>query len=334
MKMKIGYIKIFVIICLTFVFNCSSNKEEQSQEIRFVDLQGNPKAIKTRVPEANARIMSGQATNLNDYSVNKKNFVEAPSYYNKNATNQKNIVSPKFSDSDNYNKNAPTINYKDEAITSSETQNQINETASEDPVVEYDLSKDDGKGNKNASKKNLVQRESIESDDLEPNSSNKSSAINSSEEVFVEEDQFVESSSKNTNLKNKRALNKNGKIISYSDRNIKKISNQKKRKSGAVIQSDNLEETQYSSESYQKIYRGGGGRIYVQVGSFFTSKGAKERLILTKQFGKGRVLVAYNKNNKRIYRSVYGPFKSKNSAINFRDKIIESGNEAIIIRGK
>ena len=85
----------------------------------------------------------------------------------------------------------------------------------------------------------------------------------------------------------------------------------------------------------QKVYQGGGyGRIYVQVGSFFTSKGAKDRLVLTKEFGKGKILVAYNKNNKRIYRSVYGPFKSKNSAIKFKNKIIDSGNEAIIIRGK
>jgi cell division protein FtsN len=75
------------------------------------------------------------------------------------------------------------------------------------------------------------------------------------------------------------------------------------------------------------------GKFYVQVGSFFNSRGAKERLAKTKEFGKGKVLIAY-KNNKRIYRSVFGPFKTKKSALKLRDSVIESGNEAVIIKGK
>jgi len=330
--MKINFLKIFVIICLATIFSCSSNKENQSQEIRFVDLQGNPKSIKTRVPEANARIMSGQSTNSNEYSVIRKNFVEAPNYYNNNSVNQKNIVSPKFSDGDNF-RNAPTINYKDETISSNEEKSQV-ENSNDNPVVEYDLSRDNGNANKNSKKKNFVQNETDEYDDSESNSSSKISSINSRQTNVEEDEEFIESSSKNTNLKNKISSNKNGKIISYSDKKIKRNSNQGKAKVVAVVKSENDGEVEYREEFSKKIYRSGGGRIYVQVGSFFTFKGAKERLILTKEFGKGKVLVAYNKNNKRIYRSVYGPFRSKNSAINFRDKVIESGNEAIIIRGK
>ena len=125
-------------------------------------------------------------------------------------------------------------------------------------------------------------------------------------------------------------MKKNAKIITFSNKKIKKT-----KQPVVIAESEEASsEEQVSDESSTKIYRQGGGRIYVQVGSFFTSKGAKERLILTKEFGKGKVQVGYNKNNKRVYRSVYGPFKSKNSAINFRDKVLESGIEAIIIRGK
>jgi hypothetical protein len=339
MKMKIGYLKIFIITLLVFASNCSSQQEEKPQEIRFVDLQGNARAIKTRVPEANARIMSGQSTNSseinNERMVNKKSFVEAPNYYNKNSVNQKNTSGPKFTDADSLNKISPAINIKDNSTSASDQANQDSESVNNNPVIEYDLSKDDEKNNKNSGKNNFSQKESnknldSESNELNSNLSKKSSSNNSEEEYSNEEDQFADSSTKNLNSKNKKSLKKNAKIITYSAKKIKK-----NKPPVAINESEeNSAEEQSDEESSQKVYRSGAGRVYVQVGSFLTSKGAKERLNLTKEFGKGKVQVAYNKNNKRIYRSVYGPFKSKNSAINFRDKVLESGNEAIIIKGK
>ena len=335
MKMKIGYLKIFVITCLAFASNCSSKQEEKPQEIRFVDLQGNARAIKTRVPEANARIMSGQSTNSseinNERVVNKKSFVEAPNYYNKNSINQKNTSGPKFTDADSLNKTSPEINLKDNSTSASDQVNQDSEAVNNNPVIEYDLSKD----NKNIGKNNFSQKESnknldSESDELNSNLSKKSRSNNSDDEYSTEEDQFADSSAKNLNSKNKKSLKKNAKIITYSDKKIKK-----NKQPVAINETEEASaDEQSEDESSQKVYRDSAGRIYVQVGSFVTSKGAKERLNLTKEFGKGKVQVAYNKNNKRIYRSVYGPFKSKNSAINFRDKVLESGNEAIIIKGK
>ena len=338
MKMKINHLKIFIIISLLFASGCSSNKEEQTREIRFVDLQGNAKAIKTRVPEANARIMSGQSQNSSEsseYATNKKSFVEAPNYYDKNLINQKNLNTPKFSDVDNVKKTIPLTSSKDNlsSTDNSSSQDSTLESAN-NPVVEYDLSEDDGKNNKNISKNNYSQKDfdkNLDSESTESTStaSKKSRSINSNEEEFVEDDQFAESSS------NKKLLNQKNKVITYSNKKNKKV-NKKVAKSNVIVTSEETEyQSQNNEESTQRIYQGGGsGKIYVQVGSFFTSRGAKERLVLTKEFGKGRVLVAYNKNNKRIYRSVYGPFKSKNSAIKFKDKIIDSGNEAIIIRGK
>jgi galactitol-specific phosphotransferase system IIB component len=344
MKMKINHLKIFIIISLLFASGCSSNKEEQTREIRFVDLQGNAKAIKTRVPEANARIMSGQSQNSSEsseYATNKKSFVEAPNYYDKNLINQKNFNTPKFSDVDNVKKTTPIISSKDTLVSTNNSSNQDSvEESTNNPVVEYDLSEDDGKNNKNISKNNYSQKDfgkNLDSESTESTSttSKKSRSINSNEEEFVEDDQFADSSSTTINSSNKKLLNQKNKVITYSNKKNKKV-NKKVAKSNVIVTSEETaDQSQNNEESTQRIYQGGGsGKIYVQVGSFFTSMGAKERLVLTKEFGKGRVLVAYNKNNKRIYRSVYGPFKSKNSAIKFKDKIIDSGNEAIIIRGK
>ena len=337
--MKIGYIKFFVITCLVLVSNCSSNQEDKNQEIRFVDLQGNARAIKTRVPEANAKIMSGQSTHSyseinNEQLTNKKNFVDAPNYYNKNSFGQKNISEPKFTENENFNKTATAINSKDNLASTTNQISQNSEASTNNPVIEYDLSKDEEK-NKNADKKNYSQKElndNLDSESVELSSdlSKKSRSNNLEEEYSSDENQFANSSAKNLSSKNKKALKKNAKIITYSNKKIKK---DKQLVASNESEENSAEEQSYSGSS-QRIYRSNGGRIYVQVGSFFNAKGAKDRLNLTKEFGKGKVQVAYNRNNKRIYRSVYGPFKSKNSAINFRDKVIESGNEAIIIRGK
>jgi cell division protein FtsN len=339
MKMKMNYLKVLIIFSLISVFGCSSDKNEQTKEIRFVDLQGNARAIKTRVPEANAKIMSGQISssseNNNQYLIDKKNVSVAPNYYDKNIINQKNSVSPKFSDADVV-KNYSTIN------SSKEESNKINYTDTQDssdgasPVVEYDLAKDDEKNSKNtSSSKKVFEKDSdSELEDNNSSSSTKSQSQNYEEEILSEDTEVVESSTKNGKILNKNLSNKNKKIFTYSNKKIKQ-NNRKIIRNTSPSQSLETQD-QSSEESSQKIYykkSGGGGRIYVQVGSFFNSRGAKERLNLVREFGKGKVLVAYNRQNKRIYRSVFGPFKSKNSAINFRDKIIESGNEAIIIRG-
>lgn len=321
--MKLNLLKIFVILSLSLIFGCSSD-EAQKPEVRFVDLQGNVRPIKTRVPEANAKIMSGQSFNYNtqqnnpeiqnEYLENKKNSVGIATPNDKELIVQKNNFTPKFTDSDTNIKNPP--------ITKSriETENQ-NVADNNEPVVEYDLSKEDDSKNNIANKKTSSQ---TEYSDLENESSitkKRKSAnkinLNQNENVeYIEED--IDES------KSKKLVKKSSKFITYSN----KKSVPKPQKTVTIVEDESDElRTQYIGKS-------GGGRVYVQVGSFFTSSGAKQRLIKTKAFGKGKVLVGYNKQNKRVYRSVYGPFKSKNSALIFRDKVIDSGNEAIIIHGK
>ena len=114
--MKLNHLKFFVVLSLTLIFGCSS-KEEQKPEVRFVDLQGKARSIKTRVPEANAKIMSGQSYNYNsqqsnpeihnEYLENKKNSLGIASPKDKDLITQKNNFTPKFTDSDTYTKNPP-----------------------------------------------------------------------------------------------------------------------------------------------------------------------------------------------------------------------------------
>ena len=321
--MKLNLLKIFVILSLSLIFGCSSD-EAQKPEVRFVDLQGNARSIKTRVPEANAKIMSGQSYNYNtqqtnpeiqnEYLENKKNSVGIASPNDKELIVQKNNFTPKFTDSDTYIKNSP--------ITKSivETENQ-NVAENNEPVVEYDLSKEDDSNNKIANKKTSSQKEysGLENESSIATKGNSANKINLNQNENVEYiDEDIDES------KSKKLVKKSSKFITYSN----KKTAPKPQKTITIVENESEEvQTQYIGKS-------GGGRVYVQVGSFFNSSGAKQRLIKTKAFGKGKVLVGYNKQNKRVYRSVYGPFKSKNSALTFRDKVIDSGNEAIIIHGK
>lgn len=308
--MKMNYLKIFVIFSLSLIAGCSLNNEEQKTEVRFVDLQGNARAIKTRVPEANAKIMSGQLSQ-NSQQNSSEIYNENPSI-SKNSTTSKNISTNKNKNinSDNF-KITPPINLSENTVPSETGNEELNDNT---PTVEYDFSKEDEK-NKNT---NIKTKNDFSNDDKE----------------YVESDENqLDPASKNTKSSNKKLSNKGSKIITYSSKKNKK--NNKKLNSYNNTEKPSQEEQEEvaEEESFQEINRGKSGKFYVQVGSFFNSRGAKERLQKTSEFGKGKILIAY-KNNKRIYRSVFGPFKSKKSALELRNSITESGNEAIIIRGK
>ena len=320
--MKLNHLKFFVVLSLTLIFGCSS-KEQQKPEIRFVDLQGNARSIKTRVPEANAKMMSDQSYNFNsqqsnpeinnEYLENKKNSPGIASLKDKDLITQKNNFTPKFTDSDTYIKNPPISQSK------VETENQ-NVVENNEPVIEYDLSKEDDSNNKIANKNNLSVKESLGQENENLNSKKREYAnknnLNSNGSLEYSEEE-------NGEFKSTKTLKKSPKFITSS---IKKSGLKTPNTSNIDEEESEEAQTQYIGKS--------GGKVYVQVGSFLTSNGAKQRLLKSKDLGKGKVLVAYNKQNKRIYRSVYGPFKSKNSALKFRDKVIDSGNEAIIIISK
>ena len=320
--MKLNHLKFFVVLSLTLIFGCSS-KEQQKPEIRFVDLQGNARSIKTRVPEANAKMMSDQSYNFNsqqsnpeinnEYLENKKNSPGIASLKDKDLITQKNNFTPKFTDSDTYIKNPPISQSK------VETENQ-NVVENNEPVIEYDLSKEDDSNNKIANKNNLSLKESLGQENENLNSKKREYAnknnLNSNGSLEYSEEE-------NGEFKSTKTLKKSPKFITSS---IKKSALK-------TPNTSNIDEEE-SEEAHTQYIGKSGGRFYVQVGSFLTSNGAKQKLLKSKNLGKGKVLVAYNKQNKRIYRSVYGPFKSKNSASKFRDKVIDSGNEAIIIVSK
>ena len=308
--MKMSYLKIFVIFSLSLIVGCSSNNEEQKTEVRFVDLQGNARAIKTRVPEANAKIMSGQLSS-NSQQNSSEIYNENPSI-SKNSTASKDISANKNKNinSDN-SKNIPTINLSENTAPSETNNEELTDNA---PVVEYDFSKEDEK-NKNTDIKT------------------KNNFSNDEKEYVESNENQVEPVSKNTKSLNKKLSNKGSKIITYSSKKNAKNNKKLNPYNNSDKPSQEEQEEVAGEEPSQEINHEKSGKFYVQIGSFVNSRGAKERLKKTSEFGKGKVLIAY-KDNKRIYRSVFGPFKSKKSALALRNSITESGNEAIIIRGK
>ncbi|MBM3589945.1 MAG: hypothetical protein FJX30_01015 [Alphaproteobacteria bacterium] len=310
MKKFQSTILAITLICLSA--GCSS-KKNSAPEIRFVDLQGNARPIKTRVPEANAKIISGQ--NLAQSDSNTKIQIEnnIPKNGQPDSMPKQNMVDvdQKISDSDNYNipQNSPKNIYQ-----------------TENPIVEYDLSKDNSSQQEELKKRdNLAQIASSDQD------TNNSKSIENNQQNLI-------NSNKNSGVKSKNP------IITYSAKNIKKS---KKGGSKVILEQDtssevndaNIETDDSLSSSVDskpethKNFTLNANKYYVQVGSFNNSLSAKNKINKIKNQGKGKVTVAYI-NNKKVYRSVFGPFNTRDKADSVKNKILQSGNEAIIIKGK
>lgn len=319
-------------LSIAFVISCAK-KESKNAEVRFVDLQGNPKPIKTRVPEANAKIMSGQSNQYIDSSLQ-----------NEFRNNQKNIASNNVLNDKNLSTGNSFADNNPRYLSSINSPSSANEKISSDdkyqpqnPEIEYDLTADE-----KSSKSDIYGKESEIAVD------NKSIKKN----IVIEEDQddLVEVDLNNPqSISNKKNIlikspNKNSKnTINYSAKNIKKS---KKSSNQVLLESpqnedsaNNLEQNDQSLESQENASMtiinqsssSSRGKFYVQVGAFHNSKSAKERLLLIKNQGKGKIMIG-NLNGKKIYRSVFGPYNSKSKANIIKDKIINSGNDAIIYK--
>jgi len=347
---------ILAVMLLIISANCSSNDSEKT-EIRFVDLQGNPRPIKTRVPEANAKIMSGQSTHEQmsknierEYNLNQRNIAESSKNqgkyaYANDSYSYNNSSVPKFTDEDVYRKNAPRI------VVDNNPPSQP-----ENPVIEYDLKEDNYARNK------VVNRKS-KNDIFEDTSSDD---FSNTKEVSKPNKVLAESGSSKDIFTNKSGLtsgstvtSRTKKIITYSSNDVNKneaLPNQTQSvddnlsisesstsssSSSSTEESSEYEDNSSSGgieiidETNSKLYAKYGkmGKFYVQVGAYFNSKSAKDKIKTIRGFGKGKVFIGY-KNNSRIYRSVYGPFKTRAQADNFKNRVKSSGNDAIVIRGK
>lgn len=315
--------KQFLIFSLVLMFaGCQKTNNGQPTEVRFVDLQGKPKPIKTRVPEANAKIMSGQMSHSDNLEANNANV--------KNKSSDLSLES-----------------YKRNFANSSNSQNKVgvieNENSSSaEQTVEYDLGLET---NVKKTEKNDYENEK--------NDLNQDSSIvknNNKSEIFEEDLENSQSSkvasSKNLYKKNATDVNQDedgNKIITYSTKKYKKTSRADSKEFAAENNQDfndssiqEEEENGYKNKNkkFAKISKystGIRGRYYVQVGAFNNSSGAREKLGLIANQKNGKVIIA-NINDRKIYRSVFGPYLSKNQALKVKKSIENNGNEAIIIR--
>jgi cell division protein FtsN len=322
---KILHLSLSIIL----ISSCSPDKQK-NPEVRFVDLQGNPKPIKTRVPEANAKIMSGQSNLINENSPtikdefknNQKNIskntiqndiTSSPnnSFLDNNPTYQNPMVKDKLmADGDKYQTENPVIEYDLSADDKNKPSSNVDDTAQEISLNDNAVSK---KPSQVDPKDDLIE---VESDIQENNNKN----------IFVKN---IDKQPKNTktfltnNFKKKSKSSKVAKLYnSKTSDNIEKSNNANDVASSDVISNEDVGN---SEESAIK------GKFYVQVGAFSNLASAKKKLNLIQNQGKGVVLVG-NLNNKKIYRSVFGPYGSKDKADEVKNKIIDSGNEAIIFK--
>ena len=292
--MKIAFCKFILIFPLLILSGCFSNQEEKTT-IRFVDLQGNPRPIKTRIPEANTQILNGNSsanitanTNLqnpkleskktiNNEAITKKpepnpSINEVPAYQTLEKNLPQNNVETKFGENANENASTNEIDLKDSSSDVEIVENEENKNLEE---IELSLSGSSKASNKNKDKNNVKKT-----------------------------------------FNNK--MNKN-KILTYVENNESSPENSTENDSAPAPDDKNI------------IVKTGARFFYVQVGSYNNSSSAKNKFASLKNFGKGKVVIGY-KGDKRVYRAVYGPYKTRNQAVKMRDKISNSGNEAIIIR--
>ncbi|NBX52385.1 MAG: SPOR domain-containing protein [Proteobacteria bacterium] len=311
MKKFQSTILAITIICLSA--GCTS-KKNSVPEIRFVDLQGNARPIKTRVPEANAKIISGQnvgqSTNQTDSNPKIQIETNIPKDVQPDSIAKQSMIdgNQKVTDSDNYN-----------TPDSSKQNSQKNIYQTENPIVEYDLSKDYSSQQEESKKRaNLGQINSAEQDINNPKS--------------------VENNQQNLANKSKNP------IITYSAKNIKKsqkggskviLGQDTSSEAGDTNTEDNnsLTASTDSRPEATENFTLNAKKYYVQVGSFNNSKSAKNKITKIKNQGKGKITIAYI-NNKKVYRSVFGPYNSRAKANSVKNKILQSGNDAIVIKGQ
>ena len=323
---KILHLSLSIIL----ISSCSPEKQK-NPEVRFVDLQGNPKPIKTRVPEANAKIMSGQSSLASDNPTSiKDEFKNNQKNIAKNTVQNDITSSPNNSFLDN-NPTYQNSTVKDKLMADGD------KYQTENPVIEYDLSAE----NKNKSSTNTDDATSPEISLNDNAVSKNSSQVDVKDDLIEVESDIQESNNKNIFVKNIEKKPKNTKTF-LTNNLMKKSKSSKVAKLYNARTSDNIEQSNNTNDvatsnaisnednisSEETAIK---GKFYVQVGAFSNSASAKKKLNLIQNQGKGTVLVG-NLNDKKIYRSVFGPYDSKAKADVVKNKIIDSGNEAIIYK--
>lgn len=96
--------------------------------------------------------------------------------------------------------------------------------------------------------------------------------------------------------------------------------------------SDNKEENPSKSNKKITVSSNKLKGLFVQVGSFSNEDSAKEVLRKMSSFHKGRIEVS--DDERKLYRVLLGPFKTKPAAQKTLNKIVASGHEAVLKRNR
>ena len=120
------------------------------------------------------------------------------------------------------------------------------------------------------------------------------------------------------NSRDEESNNFDNKINNNKQTKPKEIFAQKK---SAKILSEDVVPSKSTSKKY-----------YVQVGSYGAKEMADEELIMMQKFHKGKIELAETADRK-MYRVLLGPFTNKIQARKMVNKVVNSGHEAILVKG-
>lgn len=157
----------------------------------------------------------------------------------------------------------------------------------------------------------LKSQNKASNDDLKNQEKNNMIFAGRQDEKIVSEYDLANSrEEENSVSENKNNASKNSKP--------KEIFAQKKK---AKISSENIALVENSAKKY-----------YAQVGSYGAKEMADEQLVIMQKFHKGKIELAQTADRK-MYRVLLGPFSNKIQARKMVNKIVNSGHEAILVKG-
>ena len=287
-----------VLLGLFGVISCS-NSASKPMQIRLVDLNGNYRTVKTRIPQSNVSVLASQGKLTKEEvaykdgeKVDRKDDVAA------DVKGMKQIAGNKYA-------NKPVT------ITSPQQSGAV-------PVVAYS----DNEKTTIAADTQLAAKDKNDSEKLDL-----AAAADDNFKGDVSSAPTLEQAQKKNDAS---PINPNQPIVTSDPQNKVITIVQQKRKPTAkeVAPVKEIVIDQQDVKSDVKI-KG----IYLQAGSFFSKETAEKTLEKMKKFhNNGVVEEAVNDESKDIYRVLIGPFNSKAKARAVSSNIKASGRDAVIVK--
>lgn len=301
---------IFIFISVIILTTSCQNRQNNKPEIRFVDLKGNSRAIE--IKKFSPNVVDQQ---------HKDQFATRSAAIAENQSNVQNSSNAEYGNKINSSTRVLEKNNQPENLYN-QASDQITNLSQNPKIVQNNpkLSVQNSQEElQNAGKENLfAAKGGGEEVDLTGEVGGKNSDI-LQDSLISSQDQESGLEALEVKEENKKNQEKSDSAnLFFVDKNKAKIGKEPS-KIPVVLAT--------KSANSQKL------RYYLQVGSFSSEKNAISTVEKLSEYGRGKVEIA-RIGERKIYRSLVGPFVSKIQASNIANQIKENGQEAIIVKGK